>query len=147
MTIAQCGNICLTADALGETDRAQVLVSVPKKKIRSVTLRNGFKVAHPILQILMGLVLVAIGGLPVLHVFRWATTGGTFVILEAAAAPLAILGVWQIASAVVPGYFLQLQLDDASRKLAFGGGCIRPAIEAFLASVEHRWNISVDREA
>lgn len=100
--IAQYGNICLTNDALCETDRAQVLVSVPRERIRSVTLRNGIKVAHPILQILMGLVLVAIGGLPVVHVFRWATTGGTFVILEAAAAPLAFLGVWQIASAACP---------------------------------------------
>jgi hypothetical protein len=117
------GNIRFTEEDIQELDGNQVVVSVPRKEITSISLRYGESVERPILQLLGGIILCVIGLVigvrPIIWVFFEREPVGEPVALKpfAFAAPLILIGAAVIIPIFRRSHYLLVTTKNDRRKL------------------------------
>jgi predicted outer membrane lipoprotein len=141
---AYCGIRC-TEQKLCEIDSGRVMVLVAKEDIRRITLRYGTQAPHPMLQVIMGVILIGLGYFPALHFIHWLQHGGVFFTLEGWIMPLVVAGAWAIISALKRGYFLEIEQDQGTKRLAFGKKPEPVELERFVGEVERWCGVRVSR--
>ena len=92
-----CGSIRFTAEAIQELDGKQVIVTVPREEVTSVSLCYGESVEKPILQFIAGLIMCAIGLVlgvwPILRILSGERVGEPIAVKPFVfAAPLIFIG-------------------------------------------------------
>jgi hypothetical protein len=130
------GNIQVTLNSLNELDGNQVIVSIPKAEIRSVTLCNGESVERPVRQLISGGVFIVLGFV----IGVWPLAGIIFnheVIREAIAIkpfvmaiPSIFIGTYLIIPIFQKNYYLRVQTISAQRKLPIKGVSPSAVIDA-----------------
>lgn len=68
--------------AIAEIDSGRVMVEVKRADVTRMAICYGAQARHPLIQLIAGIVLVAIGIFPVWHVIRWVAHGGTLLLHE-----------------------------------------------------------------
>ena len=87
-------------DDVSELEDSRVMVKVPKAEITRIALREGFYSAHPVLQVIAGVVLSGIAVPPTWHLANWIIGGGTFVSIEAWLIAFMFIGPWLVYDAL-----------------------------------------------
>lgn len=141
--VVECAGVRCTPAALSEIDGPRVVVSVPRTSARGVTLRHGFQAPSPVLQILLGSALAALGYWPARHLVHWFRHGGTFVSVEAGGIAFAFLGVWMIVTALRRGYFLSVETEQGRKRLEMRGPVSPGELEAFRRGVARVWGMEI----
>lgn len=134
--IGYCG-ILFTPDAIRELDGRRTVTTVQRSAVITISLRYGFQARSPAVQTGCGLLLFAIGLFPVAGIIQWLQQGGTMLIEAIMLTLLILFGGWIIYDSLRRGYYLQIQEDNASRKLMFTRRAKLPEIRSFLHQVHH----------
>jgi len=132
-------------DDVSELEDGRVMVKVPKAQIRRIALREGFYSAHPVVQVIAGIVLSGIAVPPTWHLATWIVGGGTFVSIEAWLIAFMFIGPWLVYDALKRGRYLQVETVAGRKKLILDRRADARALEEFLAAVEQRLGYSIDR--
>lgn len=132
-TTLVCSGVRFTKKSVAQLDGTRVSVSIARDSIRQMSLRYGFQSERPLLQVLFGSILCLVGLWPVIHITNWLIFGGVFLALETLLIFFLIFGIWGIYTGVRRGYYLLVEMDRDTRKLAFSSPVAREDIEAFLA--------------
>ena len=133
------------ADEVVEMDGQQVMVRVRKSEIERMALRHGFYSAHPILQVVVGIVLAGIGVLPTMHLIHWLANGGTFHTVEAFVVAFIFLGPWLVYDAAQRGPHLDVRTAAGRKRLILDRNVDPETLERFLTAVEERFGYQVER--
>jgi len=135
--VLERGNVRFSQDMLAEVDRGHPVVRVQKDQIQSIALRKGFKAARPVVQFVLGGVLL---GAP-LYVFvaillelrnPGSKVQGRLLI---GLIIMAIVGAWLLWGALKRGYYLEATTRNRKEKLCFDAGLSESEIHEFLESV------------
>jgi hypothetical protein len=119
---AQYLSIRFTRESLDEVDvDGTRLVCLPRDGITSVALVYGQSEERPLLQLVAGLVLVAVGLVFVVRILSWVLVGGNIVDLEAFGVTLVPLGAWFVYRVFRKRHYLRVETGKEVRKLAFNG--------------------------
>jgi hypothetical protein len=132
-------------DEVVEMDGQQVMVRVAKQEIRRIDLRHGFYSAHPIVQVVAGLVLTCIGVLPAMHLVVWLGSGGTFHAVEAFLVAFVFLGPWLVYDAARRGPHLVVRTGAGQKRLILDKTVDPETLERFLTTVEGRFGYAIKR--
>ena len=137
--MAELAGVRVEVDAIHELDSDAPVVSVALADIRSVTLRFGLSAERPIAGLVLGLAFIAVGLALSILVLR-DLVGAQILAGKAAAyigtSPVTfLLGVWLSRHSLRKEYFLDVQLENDSRKFPLRGNVQRPQIESFLHEV------------
>ena len=130
-----CSGVRFTNRSVSQLDGDRVSVSIPRDSIRHLSLGYGFQSERPLLQVLFGSIILAVGVWPVIRIARWLFFGGDLSTLEVLLVGFLIFGVWGVYSAVKRGYYILVETDRDRRKLAFSSPVARDDIQSFLADV------------
>jgi len=123
MELTVCGNIVFSSEYIKEMDGKQVIVSIPKSDIIHIEVRHGESVEKPILNIIIGIVMIIIGcslGVsPILDfIFNLGRQQGGNGMLVAFSLPLIILGISFILPIFQKRDYLLVFIRSGRRKLA-----------------------------
>lgn len=133
----------LTTEGIAEWDDHRHAVFVPRDAIVGIELRRGPGGERPIVQIVVGLVLLALG---VTLLGALAAAGGsprTAGRVSVAGAPLTIVGVYLLWSAVRPALYLYVRLKGDARKLLIRGKADLPSLAEALREASVRFGYEV----
>ena len=142
----ECCGIRCSEQNLSEIDTGKIMVTVPRQEVRRITLRHGTQAPHPVLQFVMGLALIGPGYFPARHLVHWLRHGGTFLSDELWIIPFVVAGVWMAFSAFSRGYFLEVELQQGSKRLAFDHEPAFTELEKFLGNVEKCYGLAIVRK-
>lgn len=127
--------ILATPERISMVEGKTEVITVRKEDIKRITLDKGYQAERPIVQIVFGVIVLAIALYPILRLFGvlmgyvrtniTMTTSG-FVILC-----FIPLGAWMIQSALKQGYFLSVELENDHRKLGFKTKCKKADLREF----------------
>ncbi len=126
METITCGNIRFSKQDIKELDGIQVMVSIPKTEIVSITVSYGESVEKPILQIIAGILLAllgfCIGVWPLLPaISNLGAQRGTHSFLFGFAAPLILIGIFLIVPVFRMCDYLLITTRSGRRKLQMKG--------------------------
>ena len=134
-------------DDVVEVDGGQVMVTVARRDVQRMTLREGFHSAHPIMQVVAGAILTAVGLLPTWHFANWVLRGGTFVSIEAVLMGFMVIGPYLMIDALKRGPNLEVRTAAGTKKLALDRKVDRLLLEKCLAAAEELLGYSIERAA
>jgi hypothetical protein len=141
----ECCGVRCTPQGLAEVDSGSVVVQVQKDDVQALTLRHGLQAPHPVLQVLMGCALVALGYLPAAHLVQWFRRGGTFFTIEAFVIPFVFLGMSMVVSALRCGHFLEVEQRNDRKRLAFRPRPDPDDLERFVEEAERCLGLKITR--
>ncbi len=130
-------------EGVADVEGGRVGLYVPRAQIDRLTVRYGARSLHPILQLVMGLLLVGLGLLPAIHLVMWAVKGGTIHLLEVAMIVMLIIGVWLIIDAPRRGYLIDVAGSGGRKRLLFASGASKTGVEAFAGRARERFGYDV----
>lgn len=107
-------------------------LKIPRQSISAVAIKYGYLSKHPLLQLILGIILLPIGLLPIYHFYLVQTYGGTFKFVEALAVSSSIVGGYIIISAFRKDYFLEIRTDFGNKRLVFRKNSGRAKIDNFM---------------
>ncbi len=130
---AQYLSIRFTRESLDEVDEDGTrLVCLPKEGITSVALVYGQSEERPVVQLVAGVALMAVGLVFVVRILSWVLVGGTIVDVEAFGVALVPLGAWFLYRVFRKRHYLRVETTKETRKLAFNGRAEPQMIEELL---------------
>ena len=140
------GNVRITDDGIYELDAGRKVLHLPRESIESIRLRHGATSERPLLQLIFGLAILAIGLYPLEGMFNWFVRGGRMSWWFALILVNIPLGAWMIWAAVARGYFLSVQSARGARKVVFGRGASKEELDQFIeeANAALGYNIMVE---
>jgi hypothetical protein len=142
-----CAGIQCDGKSLREIDSGRVMVLLPRADIRRIILRHGSPAQHPVIQVIAGFVLLAIGLFPALHLLHWMRYGGTIILEENLLFLFPVLGIWFIYGGFVRRHFLEVEIPIGNKKLQFQGKPQLREIRSFLKAAENRFGYKVEEAA
>ena len=110
-------NVRVSVQGFAELNGSQINVSVRRDEIRGLIVKFGRQSEHPLRQIAFGIVLTGLGVFPIYHLL--AAAEPVVSVLELTMLVFLIVGGWVIFSALRSGWYLEVELETDSRKLAF----------------------------
>lgn len=102
-------------------ERGKTVKSVRAEQIESISLEYGSHSHHPLIQMVFGVVLAAVGLLPAIGALRWYREGGTLDVWYFLVVLLLPLGLWVIRDATRRGFHLLVRARPESHKLPLQG--------------------------
>ncbi len=135
-----------------ELDDGKVLVSIPRDKIRKLSLQRGTSANRPLPQFIIALILIVIGvfcSSPILRFLTDAMSANaghasiTGLQLLAFGVPMILIGIWLIAEIVRKKYYLLIQTEDGSQKIAFESKAELLRINLFIRDVHQEFGYSI----
>jgi hypothetical protein len=142
----ECHGIVCDEKRLSEIDSGSVMVAVDRHDIQRITSRYGLVSPHPMLQVVMGSALTALACFPAAHLIDWIRHGGAFFTAEAFVIPFAVIGLWLVFSTFRKGRFLEVESARGRKRLAFQRDADPAAVDRFLAAIEERYALRIERE-
>jgi hypothetical protein len=139
------GGISFSESAVTEVESGKVMVSIARTDVRRISLRHASRAQRPLVQIVMGAVLVGVGLIPLRHLIDWMSRGGVIFEFELLLFGLPVVGVWLIFESLSRGYFLDVEQSSGSKKMLFHGKISPEQIEEFLKAAEDRMGYRIDR--
>ena len=119
---AQYLSIRFTRESLDEVDvDGTRLVCLPRDGITSVALVYGQSEERPLVQLVAGIALMALGLVFVVRILSWILLGGTIADVEAFGVALVPLGAWFVYRVFRKRHYLRVETSKETRKLAFNG--------------------------
>jgi hypothetical protein len=134
--------IRISGDLLNEIESGRVMLSLPMRDVRRVELVHGGVAERPLVEIIVGAALVAVGCWPLLHLAYWAMRGGVFIKDEAWIVAAGGVGAYMIWHALRKGWYLRVETATAVRKLVFHGRIVEADARSFAARVQERIVVS-----
>src|SRR5436853_1274209 len=135
----KCGNVIASDRGIIETDQGRQVQLVPQKTITNITLRFGCPARRPILEMVMGGALGAIGGFGGFNLctnFKaWRYDIGLIA--------LGCLGASMIYDVTKKAFYLRVATESDYFKITFSKNVQRAEVEAFCAEIQKRWNYNV----
>ncbi|MGC8494543.1 MAG: hypothetical protein ACP5SH_22700 [Syntrophobacteraceae bacterium] len=123
MKTITCGNIRFLEHEINELDGSQVLVSIPKSVILSITVCHGQSVEKPFRQVILGILMVLMGFVMgvwplVSNVFSMGgPKGGSKLLIFGFAVPLIPIGIYTVAPVFRASSYLLICTTSGTRKL------------------------------
>ncbi|HEX4954816.1 MAG TPA: hypothetical protein VF017_15610 [Thermoanaerobaculia bacterium] len=122
----------------------QTTFALPREKVRDVRLRFGFQAERPLLQLLLGLLLAAVGALQIPGAYEFVVHGGTIYLDVMVFLLLLVpLGAWLMAHGLRRGFYLFVEVPNDRFKIPFRGRPTREAIVDFLSIARARTGYSI----
>jgi len=90
----QYDSVRFTSQAVAEVDRGRAVIRVPRGEIISLELAYGCGSERPIIMVLIGVSLLALGVFPAILLLEMLAHGGAFPFKFLAAVAFTIPGVW-----------------------------------------------------
>lgn len=141
-----CGGVICEPERLTEIEAGRIMVLVDRKDIQHLRLRHGLVSPHPVLQLIAGAVLTALGYFPAAHFIDWFRHGGTFFEAEAYVVPFVIIGLWLGIGTFRRAYILDVATSAGRKRLAFSGSTELAEITRFLDAIEQHYALNVERD-
>jgi hypothetical protein len=138
--IVYCGVEC-SGEWLREMDSDSSSLRIKRNEVKSVNWRYGLLAPSPILQIVFGVTLAAIGWFPVGMFVKWIRGGGAFPVALVYLIPIPAIGLWMALSAFRRGYFLEVDLDSGRKRLVFKGRTEVKEVQGFVEAIRERWEL------
>ncbi|HWE95966.1 MAG TPA: hypothetical protein VG269_18530 [Tepidisphaeraceae bacterium] len=142
-----CAGIQFDAKSLREVDSGRVMVLLSRADIRRVTLRHGSPAQHPVVQVIAGFIMLAMGALPTLYFLHWMREGGRFILHIATMFLFPVLGVWFIYGGFIRRHYLDVETSTGNKKLQFSGKPQLVEIRSFLKTAENSFGYKVEEAA
>ena len=143
---ANCCGIRLTEQNLSEIDSGRIMVTVSKQDIQRIVLRHGVQAPHPATQLIAGIVLISLGYFPIRHLAYWFQHGGVYFDYEAWIIALVIAGMFMVRGASKKGYFLDVELSQGHKRLAFQKNPDAKDLDIFVGLIEQCYGLTISRE-
>lgn len=131
-----CGGIQCDGKSLREIDSGRVMVLLPRADIRRIILRHGSPAQHPVIQVIAGFVLLAIGLFPAVHLLHWMRYGGMIILEGNLLFLFPVLGIWFIYGGFIRRYYLEVETPTGNKKLEFRGKPQLSEIRSFLSTMK-----------
>ena len=139
------GGISFTESAVTEVESGQVMVCVARLDARRISLRYASRAQRPLVQFIMGAVLLGMGFIPLQNLHGWVSHGGMIFYFALLLFGLPVVGAWLIFESFSRGYFLDIEQSSGSKKLLFHGKVGPEQIEEFLKAAENQMGYRIDR--
>jgi hypothetical protein len=124
------------ADSICSIDAGRCIIIVPRAEIRRVSLGYGSGSAHPLVQFIFGLGLMALG-IPVLvHLMQWMRNGGTFLTMETWLLFFPAIGITLVYGSMARNCYLLIETGKEKKKLPFQRRASVEEIRVFLDSAK-----------
>lgn len=138
--------IRFSADAVCGIQGGRVYSVIPHAEVQRVVLHHGSVSAHPVIQLVVGLVLAAAGVPVLIHMVHWAQKGGTIVSPEALFMTFPAVGVILLFTALRRGHYLMIERQRGCTKLGFDSSAKLEQVRAFIneARLRARFPIEID---
>lgn len=123
MMVVEYSSIRISSDEIAEIDQDTALVKIPRSEIQRVELCYGQSSEPPIVQLVVGLALIAAGGNSAKAIWLWLCGDGTLHIvhIHIGAVVLSLLAVWLLRIALRRGHYLRIGTKKEAWKLSFRG--------------------------
>lgn len=144
-SVIECCGVNCDDNQLFEREAGCVVITVPRRDIKQLTLCDGLLAPHPNLQIMLGLLLASLAYLPIRHLIPWFRDGGIFFTIELGIIAIALIGVWLVISAFRRGLFLEAETESGVRRLQFDRHPAPSELESFLKAVERRYSLRIGK--
>ena len=118
-------------EGVSQVHGAYKLLFVPRQEIRDMSIRSGILSPHPLIQSVLGLLLLLIGVYPIPHLIKWLLTGGKAYDLEIIILLLIPTGIWLTRDAWKRGTYLSVRVERGTHKLHFRGQPERSWLQEF----------------
>lgn len=125
-----------TADSVCSIDAGKCVIIVPRNDIRRAALRYGSASAHPLVQFIFGLGLMALGIPVLIHSIHLMQNGGTFLTMETWLLFFPVIGVTLVYGSMARNYYLLIETVKEKKKLPFKRPAPVEEIRAFLDSAK-----------
>jgi hypothetical protein len=139
------GGVRFTAMAVEGSEGYRRPVSVPKARVRHLTLTRGFRAAHPLALTAFGAVLFAGGLTAGLYLACVLLLGNPGQLKLLSVAWVVVPGAGALYEGLQRGYFLTVHEDEGRRRLEFGPRVRPDELEAFLRDAEQRFGYVIER--
>jgi UDP-N-acetylmuramyl pentapeptide phosphotransferase/UDP-N-acetylglucosamine-1-phosphate transferase len=130
---ARCAYLNLKASekGLSEFNKASLVVFIPKKQIEAVEVKFGSRAERPMLQVILGITLVALGAAG-----SWMAVNGGLRGMYWGLGCLMFGGIGLIClnEALRKGYYLRVTCSNETRKLIFRGRIEQASLSNFVQS-------------
>ena len=130
--VLDCNNVRFTVDYVCSIVDGRRQIVLNRSDVQQIVLRYGYQAPRPVIQLLLGFVLLGFIFLPLYHVWRVFNYGGRFFGWEAFWGGFSAIGAWLIYDALKKGWYLDVRTADGHRKLAFTQGADPSQLLAFL---------------
>jgi hypothetical protein len=141
-----CGIRC-TSERLYEIDSGRIMVEVSKRDVQWIKLRYGLQAPHPLFQFIVGVVVASPGLWGAMAFVKLASGGEKLLKYAALMVPMAVVGAFVAISALKRGYFLDIELSQGHKRIAFHRRPHAEGMTTFLAAVEAKLERRIEREA
>ena len=129
------GGVRASRDRISQVERGVVTCTVLRADVLDVSIRRGSPSNRPKLQVVFGILLVALGLLPLPGILNWLVNGGVmhagFVWWLAWAA----LGIWLIANALSTRTYLLARMQGRVEKFVFDAAVPDAEPEHFVTAI------------
>ena len=149
--LIKCSTVGISEDSVSEYDRNVKILSVPIKNIHLISLEQGSPVERPIVQIFIGIMLLAMGiGLgvwPLLDIFSKNDLPSNSYSLWpfAFAVPLALIGFWFLMRFFQKRYFLLIETEKELRKLVFDTNVSDHEVRLFVDKANSLFGLNISK--
>jgi hypothetical protein len=126
-------NILLARDFVIEKGSTKI----PIQSIRKMSVEFGFLSKHPLIQLILGMIVSALGLLPIFHFFLVFQYGGKFKFIEALAVAFFVVGIYLVISCLRKGYFLSLETEFGNKRLVFGNKVRKDEVVDFIKTARN----------
>ena len=138
-----------SADSISELDKGKKSISIRKSDIIAIALRYGFTAERPIVQGIIGGLLVlggfVLGIIPIYRMIPQGDYGDGYNAIElfAYAVPLAIIGGYFLHASLAKRFYLLVRANTDKRKLVFTDNLSFGDVQAFLMNCKSSFGYEV----
>jgi len=118
--------------------------SINLSRVRRVSLHHGIQAQHPMLLLAVGFTLVAFLAWPILRLLDFLEHGGSISSYDFYVGALALLGGWLVYDTIKKGWFLELELERGTTKLAFDRGAEPEGLKEFVRRASAETEMPID---
>jgi hypothetical protein len=142
--VIEYAGIRFTADAVIELKSGQPVRAVRRPEITSIVLRRSPASKHPVMQLALGVVLVALGLYPCLRLFNWWRHGGAVHPHELTMLVWLAVGAWMVFEAIARRLCLLVQTPTTMHKMALQGTIDKDTLNDFIRQAEMEYGYIVE---
>ena len=147
----RCSTVEISEDSVSEYDRNVKILSFPIKNMHVISLEQGSPVERPIVQIFIGIMLLAMGiGFGVWPLFDMFSkndlSSNSYSLWPFAfAVPLILIGFWFLTEFFQKRYFLLIETEKELRKIVFDTNVSDHEVRLFVDRANRLFGLNISR--
>lgn len=132
-----------TRDAITQVERGRTTMRIMRDQICSVSIEYGSPSNRPMVQLVIGVLLIGLGFIPIPWIVHWLLYGGKLPKVIVFTLSWAAIGSWLVWHAISKRTFLRVDLNGRIEKLQFDGKPDPMTLQKFVRQLRDSLGYSV----